>query len=409
MVINSLTAVEKKANFEKGAQELAHGVAKISSFSSPIGAEELFFSLESERGADFPSALRQVESSYRQVLFGKKLSLDTCVFCRIFLSDIENQKTALLESGLFKVLAGCAVSVIGEPCLRGGPIGMFAYHVRSNLKPVQKRVLDTGDDPWRRSVIVSGKNYAMLWNTNIDSPAPFDAYVQTEAVFKSLDDSLRENGMTLLDNSIRSWIFVRDIDNHYKSMVRSRKSFFERNSMTDKTRYLASTGIEGKSRSVHSLVSADLLSISNLKPGQIVRMEALDNMSPTITYGVTFERGLRVRFGDRSHLYISGTASIDKNGDVLFEGDVEKQTERTLDNVEALLENQGAGLGDLAYLIVYIRDLTAVEPVCDIIHKRVRPSLPVIVTHGCVCRPTWLMEIEGVAIVPDDAPYPPFL
>ena len=76
-----------------------------------------------------------------------------------------------------------------------------------------------------------------------------------------------------------------------------------------------------------------------------------------IKYGVTFERGLRVRFGDRSHLYISGTASIDKNGDVIHVSDVKNQRRQTLDNVKALLSPHGARLKDMAYIIVYLRSL----------------------------------------------------
>ena len=70
------------------------------------------------------------------------------------------------------------------------------------------------------------------------------------------------------------------------------------------TRFIASTGIEGFSKEVNSLVSFDAFAIKNLKQEQIVRMEAPKNLPPTITYGVTFERGTRVRFGDRSHLHI---------------------------------------------------------------------------------------------------------
>ncbi|MFN2115781.1 MAG: sugar phosphate nucleotidyltransferase, partial [Anaerolineae bacterium] len=53
----------------------------------------------------------------------------------------------------------------------------------------------------------------------------------------------------------------------------------------------------------------------------------------TIDYGVTFERGIRIRFGDRSHLHISGTASIDKCGEIVHPGDILKQTERTVANI----------------------------------------------------------------------------
>lgn len=135
--------------------------------------------------------------------------------------------------------------------------------------------------------------------------------------------------MTLIDNTIKTWIYIRDIDNHYKGMIESRKAFFMEQGLTPETRYIASTGIGGISKEMDSIISLDDLSISKLKPEQIVPIDALENLAPTIKYGVTFERGILVRFGDRSHLYISGTASIDKNGKVLHISDVKRQTQRT--------------------------------------------------------------------------------
>jgi hypothetical protein len=35
--------------------------------------------------------------------------------------------------------------------------------------------------------------------------------------------------------------------------------------------------------------------------------------------------------------------------------------------------------------------------------------VPLVFTEAAVCRPTWLMEIEGVAIMPDESEMPPFL
>ena len=36
-------------------------------------------------------------------------------------------------------------------------------------------------------------------------------------------------------------------------------------------------------------------------------------------------------------------------------------------------------------------------------------GVPLVLTEAAVCRPTWLMELEGVAIIRDEADYPPFL
>jgi len=149
---------------------------------------------------------------------------------------------------------------------------------------------------------------------------------------------------------------VRDIDNNYAGMVEARKKFFDDLGLTKETRYVASTGIEGKAANAGALVSMDSLSFGNIVEDQLAPMNAFENLSPTIVYGVTFERGLRVTFGDRSHLYISGTASIDKNGEILHSGNVVKQTERTIENVAALLSGQGAMLYDLAYLLCYVRN-----------------------------------------------------
>ena len=214
--------------------------------------------------------------------------------------------------------------------------------------------------------------------------------------------------MRLTDNAIRTWVFVRDIDNNYRDMVKIRKVFFTAHGLTDKTRYLASTGIQGNAASAGQLVSIDSLSIGGLRPGQVVRMEAPSHLSSTILYGVTFERGLRVRFGDRSHLYISGTASIDHKGDVLFIGDAARQTERTIENIKALLAAHKAVIGDMAYIIAYVRNIDDQDEVRRVLDREIGSDIPMVFAEAAVCRPTWLVELEGLALIPDKSEFPPF-
>jgi enamine deaminase RidA (YjgF/YER057c/UK114 family) len=216
-------------------------------------------------------------------------------------------------------------------------------------------------------------------------------------------------GITLQNNLVRTWIYVHDIDNNYNAMVEARKEFFDRHGLTAATRYVASTGIQGKAAEDGALVALDSLSFGDIREEQIETMNALDRLSPTILYGVTFERGLRVKFGDRSHLYISGTASIDKEGNILHGDDVGKQAGRTLENVEALLKNQGATFEDLAYALVYIRNPEHGRCVRDILEARLPKHVPLLLVEAAVCRPGWLFEMEGVGIIPDNNPYPPFL
>ena len=131
----------------------------------------------------------------------------------------------------------------------------------------------------------------------------------------------------------------------------------------------------------------DSPSIGGLTKGQIVRMEAPTHLSPAILYNVTFERGLRVRFGDRSHLYISGTASINSKGEVLHAGDVEKQTRRTIANLRALLAEHSASPSDMAYLLVYCRSFHEWERIRRVLREEIGETVPVISVQAKVCRP----------------------
>jgi enamine deaminase RidA (YjgF/YER057c/UK114 family) len=362
------------------------------------------------QGVGFPDALAELTNSYSEALRNRGLSDATEVFSRIFLSDILNQKTALIRSPLYNRLrTSGALSIIEQKPVVGGPVALLSYHLRDPKNVITKKPLNPAPEGWRNDLFVQGRHYSLLWTANHTGGDSFDAYAQTKTIFDSLNVLMEQNGMNLLDNGIRTWVYVRDIDNHYDDMVRARREYFSAHGLTDKTRYLASTGILGMTHSPEKIVSVDSLSIGGLQAGQIVRMEALSHLSPTILYGVTFERGLRVRFGDRSHLHISGTASIDLNGDVLHAGDAEAQTRRTIENVKALLQAQRATLDDMAYGIVYVRNSHDRKFVEKALREELSEKTPLIFVEAAVCRPAWLVEFEGIAIIPDKTDFPPFL
>ena len=104
-----------------------------------------------------------------------------------------------------------------------------------------------------------------------------------------------------------------------------------------------------------------------------------------------------MQYGDRSQIYISGTASINNKGEVMYEGDVKKQTERMWENVEKLLEEGGATYADVMQIIVYLRDISDYELVSRLFRERM-PDIPTVFTLAPVCRPTWLVEMECIAV-----------
>ena len=381
-------------------------LSQCSAFLTEAGCEECFITVRTRPGQTTTSALETLSAEYASALGRMDLSDETMTFSRLFVSDYVNQRERLDASPLVQRLRSGVLSVIEEQPLDGGPLALFSYHVRG-FDSAALPVRHNGGSPCCCGLF-RGKNYSLLFTANHSDGKVFDAYQQTEVVFRHINHAIEHGGMNLLDNTIRTWIFVRDIDNHYQNMVRARREYFTDRGLTDMTRYLASTGIEGGGWLPEQLVTIDSLSIGPLAAGQIVRMETPSHMSPTSLYGVTFERGLRVRFGDRSHLHISGTASIDDKGDVLHVGDVVGQTRRAVENVRALLAQQRATTADLAYLICYVRNSHEWKWVQDVLNEEVGSSIPIVPVVAKVCRPSWLFEMEGMAVVADQTAYAPF-
>ncbi|MBP5181401.1 MAG: hypothetical protein J6331_00080, partial [Lentisphaeria bacterium] len=124
---------------------------------------------------------------------------------------------------------------------------------------------------------------------------------------------------------------------------------------------------------------------------------------------VVIERGSRIVFGDRTHFYISGTASIDKEGNVLYPRDVKKQTERVMENISALMQEGGGKLSDLKLATVYLRDPADAETVTETMEKFTSRDLPKVVLKAPVCRPAWLVEIECVGVNPKGGKFAPLV
>ena len=118
---------------------------------------------------------------------------------------------------------------------------------------------------------------------------------------------------------------------------------------------------------------------------------------------MTFERGTAVHYGDRAHVLISGTASIDNKGNVVCPGEVNRQADRMLENVEALLAEAKATVSDIASVIIYLRDFADYTTVKAWADYRL-PDVPKTFVLAKVCRSNWLIEMECEAIIEEQNP-----
>ncbi len=365
--------------------------APFSKFATESG-EEYFFAFESDHYFSFVHALQGVLADYAALLEQEGLDLQTEVYLRLHLSDVTNQ-SALVHQTLRARQTQGLVFVVGQPPASGAKIALEAYHLRGvSTKP-------TIDKPHEHLLLVEHGAYRSIWSRNLPVNASARlSYAQTEKIFADLSATLTHYQANLRDDLMRTWIYIRDIDNNYQGVVDARLGFFDDIGLNRDTHTITSTGIEGRSEAVTDLVMIDALTITGLQPGQVTYMNAPEFMCSTFDYDVSFERGVRITYGDRSHYYISGTASIDHLGNTLHQGDVVAQTTRTLENVQGLLSAYAADLSDLKCLTVYLRDPADYSVVNDYLQQKLPPHLPRIIVLGSVCRPAWLIEVEGIAM-----------
>jgi len=126
----------------------------------------------------------------------------------------------------------------------------------------------------------------------------------------------------------------------------------------------------------------------------------------------SFSRGLRIDVGRVAILLISGTASIDENGQTVHAGDFRAQLRRTYRNITELLAAEGATWKDVVRTTCYLRDIERDyaafnEGRTEFFRERGLDPLPASTgVQAILCRPELLVEIEAIAmfmVPPDEA------
>ena len=316
------------------------------------------------------------------------------IFKRYFLSDASNQADLLMNYELES--PDCAVSIIQQAPLGGTKIALWAY-LATNM---QTRALPSGLYEAQHG------QFRHLWLASANNHAK-DSERQTRILLNDYIMQLMTEGCSLAENCIRTWFFVNDVDLNYNGVVKARNEVFITQNLTDRTHFIASTGIGGRQANPQVLSQMDTYAIDGIQQEQIHYLYASTHLNRTSDYGVSFERGTYIDYGDRRHVYISGTASINNRGEIMHRGDVVAQCHRMWENIEALLHEAGCTYDDAAQMIVYLRDPADYDVVRRLFEERF-PDKPRVIVNAKVCRPGWLIEMETMAIKAQQTDFPNF-
>ena len=368
----------KEIIFDKTCAE----IASFTTADSEVAEHHVMIHVTDHR-LPYSSQLKAVDDTLTQLVHGQ-LGGAKPVFKRYFLSDAYNQSGEVLWLELD--YSDYALSVIQQSPLDGTKIALWVY-LQTH---VETRALPSGLYEVRHG------SYRHLWNASAHNLAKNSEY-QTRLLLNEYIMQLAQEGCRLADNCIRTWFFVNDVDNNYPGVVKARNQVFFTQDLTDDTHFIASTGIGGRQADPKVLSQMDNYAIDGLQPGQVSYLYAAHRLNRTSDYGVSFERGTCVDYGDRRHVFISGTASINNKGEIVHPGDVAAQTRHMWGNVEALLGEAGCTYDDVMQMIVYLRDIADYDTVRQLYDERF-PHTPRVIVLAPVCRSGWLVEMECMAI-----------
>ena len=361
--------------------DFEHAGAEVFCFDCGTNVREYHAMIQiTDRRLPFATQLEAVISAYDELL--DRLPDTQAVFKRYFLSDAANQADDVVVADV----TDCAKSIIQQAPLNGSKVALWVWLMTG----VQTGMTKSGLYEVRHG------DFRHLFNASAHNLAANSEY-QMRLLFNEYVMQLAEEGCTLADNCIRTWLFVNDIDLNYGGVVRARNQVFFTQGLTQNTHFIASTGIGGRQQDPNVLSQMDNYAIAGVKPEQIHYLYAPTHLNRTSDYGVSFERGSYVDYADRRHVFISGTASINNKGEVMYAKDVEQQTRRMWENVEALLAEAECTFDDVCEMIVYLRDIADYDLVSALYQERF-PGRPTVIVHAPVCRPGWLVEMECTAV-----------
>jgi enamine deaminase RidA (YjgF/YER057c/UK114 family) len=228
----------------------------------------------------------------------------------------------------------------------------------------------------------------------------YNAANQASQMIDRARNILESQGASYRD-VVRTWFYLSDILGWYDEFNRARNERYSEIGIMpgsrDKLMLPASTGIRGDN-SQGAMCAMDLLAIVGSKDARpyIRRMSSV-RQKDAFCYGSSFSRGVFIGESDTNLIQVSGTAAIDKEGKSLHPNDSSSQIACTLDNVEALIGQEGALLSDIAAATVFVKRPRDAEVFWEIAQSRGLNEFPGICIVADVCRDELLFEMDAEA------------
>ena len=103
-------------------------------------------------------------------------------------------------------------------------------------------------------------------------------------------------------------------------------------------------------------------------------------------------------------LHVSGHVSQDADGQTVGRGDMAVQTRQVLDNIRSVLASVGGTMDDIAKVTVFVTDVGRIDEIHQVRAEFFTKPYPAstLVQVAQLIDPDWLIEIEAVAVIPEE-------
>lgn len=125
----------------------------------------------------------------------------------------------------------------------------------------------------------------------------------------------------------------------------------------------------------------------------VVQPASLKDPRPRYSQGILAEGGRL--------LFIAGQTAMDRDGNVVGKGDIERQAEHVFANLEAVLTAAGGSFDDLVMTTTYLTDIRYREAYNTVRLRHYRRSQPTstLVVVKALAHEDLMIEIDGIAVI----------
>jgi enamine deaminase RidA (YjgF/YER057c/UK114 family) len=274
--------------------------------------------------------------------------------------------------------------------------------------------------------LIESSNCKELYAGGITAKAPHDKFIDQVKRTYNLLRAILDKELLSFSDIVRQWNYVEKIlsihdhnDEHiqnYQVLNDIRSQFYA--PVEFQNGYPAATGIGMNSGGlVLEIYAIKAIAHVEIVPLKNPRQIDAYHYSETVLVGDAlekhhskttpkFERGKYISIGGESTIFISGTASIEKEK-TIGEGDAGRQAEVTIANIAALISEHNliqsqivldGAILKYTFIRVYIKNATDTDSIKNICN-RYFDEIPVHYLIADVCRDNLLVEIEGIAEV----------